>query len=146
MPRLSFYILSSDEERQRSFFCCKLIEKAYREGYLCYLLTDSDNQSRMLDNLLWTFRPMSFIPHALYSGQLPTSDDSVLIGSLPPPDKWKKVVINFSAQPLPQLDGVERLLEIVDNHPQRKQVARNRYRYYRQQGLSIQTFPIQIDS
>jgi DNA polymerase-3 subunit chi len=142
MPEISFYILSSDEERLRSFFCCKLIEKAYREGVFCYLLTDSDSQSRMLDNLLWTFRPNSFIPHEIYSGELPTVDNIILIGSLAPPDCWKKLVINFSSQKLEDLAKMERLLEIIDNHPQRKQEARNRYRYYQQQGLEIKALRI----
>lgn len=139
MAELSFYILSTNNERQRNIFCCKLIEKAYRQQCFCYLLTDSDSQSRMLDNLLWTFRPTSFIPHQLYSGQLPAMDNMVLIGSLPPPDGWKKLIINFSSHPLEDLSKTERLLDIVDNHPQRKQAARERYRYYKQQGLEIQT-------
>jgi DNA polymerase-3 subunit chi len=142
MPKISFYVLSSESERLRSFFCCQLIEKAYREGMYCYLLTDSDNQTRMLDNLLWTFRPNSFIPHEIYSGELPTIDNIVLIGSLAPPDHWKKLVINFSSQTLANLTGTERLLEIIDNHPQRKQEGRNRYRDYQQQGLEIKTLRI----
>ena len=142
MPDISFYILSSDEERLRSFFCCQLIEKAYRQGIFCYLLTDSDSQARMLNNLLWTFRPNSFIPHEIYSGELPMMNNIILIGSLAPPDHWKKLVINFSSQKLENLAKIDRLLEIIDNHPQRKQDARNRYRYYQQQGLEIKTFKI----
>ena len=142
MPEISFYILSSEEERLRSFFCCQLIEKAYRQGLFCYLLTDSDSQTRMLDNLLWTFRPNSFIPHKIYSGELPTERNMVLIGSLTPPDHWKKLVINFSSQTLENLAKMGRLLEIIDNHPQRKQEGRNRYRYYQQQGLEIKTLRI----
>ncbi len=142
MPEISFYVLSSNEERLRSFFCCKLIEKAYRQGVFCYLLTDSDSQTRMLDNLLWTFRPNSFIPHEIYSGELPAIDNLVLIGSLPPPDHWKKVVVNFSLQTLKDLTAVERLLEIIDHHPQRIQAGRNRYRVYQQQGLEIKTLQI----
>jgi len=139
MVNLSFYVLSSADERQRSFFCCKLVEKAYRQGFFCYVLTDSDNQSRMLDNLLWTFRPNSFIPHELYLGQLPVTHNCVLIGSLAIPDAWKKLVINFSSQPLNDVTKVERLLEIVDNNPQRKQAGRYRYYHYKQQELEIQT-------
>ena len=142
MPKISFYILSSDEERLRSFFCCQLIEKAYRQGIFCYLLTDSDSQTRMLDHLLWTFRPNSFIPHEIYSGNLPAVGNKVLIGTLMPPDHWKKLVINFSSRTLENIVEIKRLLEIVDNHPQRKQEGRNRYRDYQQQGLEIKTLQI----
>lgn len=144
MPRLSFYVLSSADERQRSFFACKLVEKAYREGFFSYVMTDSDSQSRMLDNLLWTFRPNSFVPHQLYSGELPAIGNNVLIGSLPPPEDWQKVVVNLSSHSLQDPGKIMRLLEVVDNNPERKQTGRDRYRDYKRQGFEIQTYPINL--
>lgn len=139
MPELSFYILSSDTERERSIFCCKLIEKAYRQACFCYVLTDSDNQSRMLDDLLWTFRPNSFIPHQLYTGQQADIEKTVLIGTSQPPKGWQNIIINLSTQSLQDLNNIGRLFEILDNNPQRKQAGRNRYREYQQQGMKINT-------
>ena len=121
MPKLSFYILSSENDKQRNFFSCKLIEKAYRNGHFCYVLTESEAQSRMLDNLLWTFRPNSFIPHQIYTGEIPAMTNTVLVGSLLPPKNWQKMVINLSQYILQDLTQTERLLEILDNQPQRKQ-------------------------
>jgi DNA polymerase-3 subunit chi len=142
MLNLSFYILPTENEQQRRIFCCKLIEKAYRQQCFCYLLTDSDSQSRLFDSLLWSFRPTSFIPHQLYLGQLPAAVNGVLIGSLPPPKAWQKWVINFSSQPVNDLTNTERLLEIIDNELQRKQAGRARYRHYQQQGIKIDTYKL----
>ncbi len=139
MPELTFYILSTTEARQRSFFCCRLLEKIYRLGHHCYVLTDSDSQSNILNHLLWTFRQNSFIPHGLYAGALPSPDHKILIGSVAAPTGWQKTVVNFSEKPVLDLTQTERLLEIVDNEPSRQQQGRVRYRHYQQQTLAIKT-------
>ncbi|MCK4494284.1 MAG: DNA polymerase III subunit chi [Methylococcales bacterium] len=141
MPKLTFYILSTTEARQRSFFCCRLLEKIYRKGHHCYVLTDSDNQSDMLNHLLWTFRQNSFIPHALYTGALPSPDNKILIGTVAAPIGWQKIVVNFSEQPALGFAQTERLLEIVDHDPTRLQQGRMRYRHYQQQ-LAIKTITL----
>ena len=139
MPKLTFYSLSTTEARQRSFFCCRLLEKIYRLGHHCYVLTDSDSQSNMLNHLLWTFRQNSFIPHALYTGALPSPDHKILIGTASAPTGWQKIIVNFSEQPVVTLTQTERLLEIVDNEPTRLYQGRMRYRYYQQQRLAFKT-------
>jgi len=71
MPDVSFYILASESQQERHLFACKLIEKIYRSGQSCYVLTDNAEQSQQIDDLLWTFRAGSFIPHQIYTGELP---------------------------------------------------------------------------
>ena len=82
MAEVSFYILPSESTQERYEFACKLIEKAYRSGCFCYVLTDNAEQSQKIDDLLWTFRAGSFIPHQIYTGELPTLEKVILIGSL----------------------------------------------------------------
>jgi DNA polymerase-3 subunit chi len=134
MADISFYILSSQSQQERLLFACKLIEKAYRSGVFCYVLTDSDGQSRQLDNLLWTFRAGSFIPHQLYTGDIPALEQ-VLIGSLPAPAQWQKTVINLSSQ----CANAERVLEILDNSEATKVMGRQRYRHYKDAGHILTT-------
>ncbi len=134
MAEITFYVLSSQSQQERNLFACKLIEKAYRSGCFCYVLTDSDGQSHQLDNLLWTFRAGSFIPHQLYTGELPALEQ-VLIGSLPAPAQWQKTVINLSSHAA----SAERVLEILDNSEATKALGRKRYREYQQAGHNLTT-------
>jgi DNA polymerase-3 subunit chi len=143
MIEVSFYLLPSAGAGQRYGYACKLIEKAYRSGCFCYVLTDTDSQSQWLDELLWTFRPNSFIPHEIYRGQLPEFANTVLIGSQPAPAQWQKVIINLATNPPSDLTNTERVLEILDNNEQLKQAGRQRYRYYKQLGLNLVTHTIQ---
>ncbi len=139
MAEVSFYILPTESLQDRYRFACKLIEKAYRSGSFCYVLTDSDEQSRIIDDLLWTFRAGSFIPHQIYTGEPPELEKVILIGSLNAPEHWQKVLFNLSAR-YPDIGAqTERVLEILDNSETTKEAGRNRYRRYQQSGIAIST-------
>jgi len=142
MAEISFYILPSELTQERDEFACKLIEKAYRSGCFCYVLTDNAAQSQKIDDLLWTFRAGSFIPHQIYTGELPALEKVILIGSLDVPELWQKTVINLSSYCPKQFDNIERILEILDNSEATKELGRNRYRQYQQSDITITTHKI----
>jgi DNA polymerase-3 subunit chi len=142
MAEVSFYILPSESLPERYLFACKLIEKAYRSGHFCYVLTDSVTQSQLLDDLLWTFRAGSFIPHQLYTGEIPDFKKVILIGSLDAPQNWQKTIINLSSQCPKNAELAERIVELLDNSEEAKELGRNRYRQYQQSGISIITHKI----
>ncbi|WP_333879002.1 DNA polymerase III subunit chi [Methylobacter sp.] len=139
MAEVSFYILPTESLQDRYLFACKLIEKAYRSGSYCYVLTDSAEQSKIIDDLLWTFRAGSFIPHQLHNGELPDIEKTILIGSLNAPENWQKVLFNLSSRYPDIGQQSERILEILDNSETTKEAGRNRYRRYQQSGMKITT-------
>jgi len=142
MAEVSFYILPSESLQERYEFACKLIEKAYRSGHFCYVLTDDAEQSQIIDDLLWTFRASSFIPHQIYTGELPNIEKVILIGLLDAPENWQKTVFNLSSHCPEEFDKIERILEILDNSEATKELGRNRYRQYQQSGVNIITHKI----
>lgn len=139
MAEVSFYILPTESLEDRYLFACKLIEKAYRSGSFCYVLTDNAEQSRTIDDLLWTFRAGSFIPHQIYTGEPPDIEKIILIGSLNAPEHWQKTLFNLSSY-YPNVEPqTERILEILDNSETAKAAGRNRYRQYQQAGMTVTT-------
>jgi DNA polymerase III subunit chi len=139
MPKVSFYVLPTQSDQERLIFACKLVEKAYRSSNRIYILTESDAQSRLMDNLLWTFRAGSFIPHHLYDGKIPTIENRILLGTLNAPEPWQKIIINLSGQQPADLEYSERIMEILDASATVKQAGRERYRHYKHLGLTIST-------
>ncbi len=139
MPEISFYVIGTESLQDRNLFACKLLEKAYRSDSFPYVLTDNDEQNRRLDDLLWTFRAGSFIPHQQFSGDLPELERVILISHQQPPQAWRKVVINLSSNCPHDFQSVERILEILDNSEDSKILGRNRYRQYQQAGYEITT-------
>jgi DNA polymerase III subunit chi len=139
VPEINFYVLATELTQERYLFACKLIEKAYRCGVFAYVLTDSPEQSQLIDDLLWTFRAGSFIPHQIYTSEAASIENTVLIGSSNPPKHWQNTVINLSSQCPQDFQQVERILEILDNSEETKTIGRNRYRQYQQAGIEITT-------
>ncbi|MDO9047717.1 MAG: DNA polymerase III subunit chi [Methylobacter sp.] len=139
MAEVSFYILPTESLEDRYLFACKLIEKAYRSGSFCYVLTDSAEQSRTIDDLLWTFRAGSFIPHQIYTGEPPDTEKVILIGSLDAPEYWQKILFNLSSRYPDVGPQTGRILEILDNSETTKEAGRNRYRRYQQSGMTVTT-------
>ena len=142
MPEVSFYLLQTQSIQERYLYSCRLIEKAYRCEQFCYVYTDTQQQSQQLDNQLWTFRPVSFIPHQIYDGKTPDYQATVLIGTQPAPEKWKKIIVNLSSKYPCDLEHTDRILEILDSDEAVKQAGRQRYRQYKQAGLKITTHHI----
>jgi DNA polymerase-3 subunit chi len=139
MPEVSFYVLPSESETARYVFLCKLVEKAYRERHRVYILTASEEQARQLDDLLWSFRAGSFIPHQIYAGTPPSTENPIVIGALNAPEGWRKTLINLAAD-IPETPGdYQRIIEILDNSETCKQAGRKRYRQYQSVGLTINT-------
>lgn len=140
MPDISFYILPSSSEQGRFNFACKLAEKAYRSTSKVYILTDTETQSRKLDDLLWAFRAGSFVPHHVYTESTPATENWVLIGSTNAPENWQQTIINLSDQCPNNLEQSQRILEILNSDETIKHSGRQRYRQYQQSGFNINTY------
>ncbi|MBK8162668.1 MAG: DNA polymerase III subunit chi [Gammaproteobacteria bacterium] len=139
MPRVDFYILPGETPAARDLLCCRLAEKACKMGHKVYLHADSEAHARRLDELLWTFRAGSFLPHALL-GDDPQPPPQVLIGSAggaAPPAR--DVLINLAAAVPDFFDRFERVAEIVDQSSEVKQAGRERFRRYRERGCAPET-------
>lgn len=140
MPDISFYILPTNSDQGRFQFACKLAEKIYRTTNKVYILTNTETQSKKLDDLLWSFRAGSFIPHHVYSQSEPATENRVLIGSTNAPENWQQNIINLSNRCPENLGESERILEILDSDTTVKQSGRQRYRVYQQSGFNISTY------
>lgn len=143
MPEVTFYVLNSESLYERNLFACKLIEKAYNTGKFCYVLLDSSDQCQRLDDMLWTFRAGSFIPHQLFfNGNLPEIIEQVLIGTANAPANWQNVIFNLSSKIPDNWQAGGRVLEILDNNDTTKAAGRERYRIYKNSGIEIVTHKI----
>lgn len=129
--RVDFYILADQQLQQLLGFACKLTEKAWQQGHRIFIYTDSDRDSRAMDDLLWTFRDGSFIPHGLYEGDN-IEAQPVVIGHQLPADLDRDLVINLTTQ-IVESPAMTRLAEIVNQDPARKQASREHYRYFKSQ-------------
>ena len=136
MTRIDFYIVDSDEESSRALLACRLAEKAYSLKNRIYIYTTDELQTNELDDLLWTYRAGSFLPHQ----QLEAEDDPncpVLIGHADAPEGLSQVLINLDVAVPLFFSRFERVVEIVNQEENQRQQARERFKYYRDRGYDL---------
>lgn len=143
MTRVDFHILPANGKVDADRWVCKLTAKAWKQGHRVYIQAASENQARRLDDLLWTFRDISFLPHA-HSGD--KSDDvSVYIGMNDVPPEEHQVLINL-AHPVPLFfSRFERVLEIVPVEDSARSQSRERFRFYQERGYPLASHNIESD-
>lgn len=141
MTRIDFYVLPGDEPHARRVTACRLIEKAYRQGHRLYLKTESEAETQVLDDLLWTFRQGSFVPHELAESADPEAP--VIIGSGVPPADMRDVLINLGSDMVVGFENFDRVAELVDQQEYIRRAGRQRYKLYQSQGYEIQTHQIE---
>lgn len=139
MPRADFYVLPEQADAAR--FSCSLASKAWREGHRPHILAASRDAALGLDELLWTFQDISFVPHGLMDDddrdQVP-----VTIGWPELPLPGGDLLINLSNRPPEHAAGFQRVAEIVAGDPEQRQLARDRYREYRDRGFELHSHEI----
>jgi DNA polymerase-3 subunit chi len=140
MTKVDFYVQPGQDARQRLVLACKLTEKAYRLGLKIHIRAASDHEARTLDDLLWTFRQGSFIPHVLAdSPSEERAEVPVLVGPPALSETGGDLLINLAPDTPPDLSRYARLAELVNADEAIRQPGRERFRQYKGMGLEIET-------
>jgi DNA polymerase III subunit chi len=140
MSRVDFYVLSEGLPDARVRFACRLAERAVEQGVRVYLQTAGHAEAQRLDELLWTFNDRSFLAHEIYTGE-PASHPLVMImlGAASAPASHRQLLVNLTDSLPADVDGFERIAEIVDVDPERKRASRERYKQYRERGCTLES-------
>ena len=144
MPgQVDFYVRSETNPDALESFACRLVETVWQRGHAVLVLAASDIAARRLDDLLWTFREESFVPHRRIGSHGPTASEPasepVLVST---PGVWRSdldVLINLTASVPAEADRAARIAEIVPATGPGRDTGRERYRQYRNRGFELRT-------
>lgn len=132
MTQVNFYTLSSEDADSRIQFACRLVEKARTLEHQIFIQADTAEQARRLDDMLWQFKPGSFIAHALTQQTSP--GDAVTISVRLEDATHNDMVINLSREALAGHLQFARINEIVGADKPSLEQGRQRYRFYSENG------------
>ena len=139
MARIDFYLLRQSGPESRLAFACRLAEKAYRLDHTVHIHTASDDDARRLDDLLWTFRDGSFVPHEVLASTETAAQAPVRIASGSAAVDGCDLLINLCDE-IPQCaEAFPRVAELVSSDETCKQESRKRFASYREQGHTLET-------
>lgn len=133
MTHINFYKLSGDFE-QALLLACRLVEKARQQGLQVLMHTPDEATSQQLDELLWSFKPSAFIPHAIEA----TPISPVAISHGDDPGEHHDILINLTEEVPGWFSRFEKTFEIVYDDQKVVEVKRERFRFYKSRGYPLQ--------
>lgn len=139
--RVDFYLLDKTEPDALWLLTCRLIEKAYAHGHRVFVQCKDQHDAERLDELLWTYKEDSFVPHNL-QGEGPEPPPPVQIGFDKEPRGFNDILINMTDPVPPFFTRFKRVIEIVAANEEAKTIGRHHYRHYRGSGCELQTHNI----
>jgi DNA polymerase-3 subunit chi len=140
--RVDFYLLASEQPDDLWLLACRLVEKAYHRGHRIFVLCKSQQDAESLDELLWTYKAESFIPHNL-QGEGPEPPPPVQIGFDKEPRGFNDILINLSGTVPAFCQRFKRVIELVSALESEKELSRGRYKEYRSKGYALHTHNIE---
>lgn len=134
MPRADFYEIQGP---RWDLALCRRVEAAVEAGERVCVWADSEAEARRLDELLWTFRDDSFVPHDLWQGE-PALDTPVAVGwRRGNPNRASCLVLARDAAP-EEAAGFARVADFAPvDLPDRIDAARARFRAFRAAGFEV---------
>lgn len=117
---------------------CALVAQWHAAGRRVWIHCDNDALATRLDQMLWVFEPLAFIPH-VRDGH-PLSDATpVRIGRDPASAPVDAILLNMAHDVPAGFEQRAHIVEIVSQDPADRDAARTRYVRYRQGGFDMQT-------
>lgn len=135
MTSIDFYILGHSQQQARLSFACRLAEKAFKEGRQIYVHAQDEQQAKQLDDLMWEYKPESFLPHQIVGEQ--ASQTQVEIGWQDHPSHHFDVLINLVSPQPSFFSRFDRVLEIVIQDETSLAQSRAHYKFYRDRGYEV---------
>lgn len=137
--KVAFYILPDANLKTRDLYACRLVEKAYNTNRSVYILTTDATAAQNFDTQLWTYKDISFIPHAIYNTN-PNSEAPVLIGYNAFPVNHNDVLINLTPEVPKFYTQFKHIIELIPNEENNKAAGRKRYQFYQNQKCELITY------
>jgi DNA polymerase-3 subunit chi len=139
MPSIDFYVISDTAPDAHLRHACRLAEQAVDSGQRVFIRATQADDAKRIDELLWTFGDRSFLPHELATPDSPQHPlVRILIGN-DPPDHCRDLLINLSADTPSEIASLVRIAELVPVDPERKRLAREHFKQYRDRGIEPTT-------
>jgi len=138
MPHVDFYILPDDQLSSLHAYACKLAEQYWQSGKRVLIQTDSVENSKILNELLWSVREDSFIPHGIATLEPADQQQPILISHQKINDANFHIIINLSSRPGDIAEANDlKIDEILNQDEARKQSGRLNYKVYRDLGFTL---------
>ena len=113
--RLELHQLTGDK---RAGVLVRLIQQLHRDRRRVVVWVADEGRRQILDDYLWTFEQLSFVPHQLWSPSLGEVDDPVvLLGEPANPNRAEVLVVGDDPPPVDWARGFAEVHDLLPSGP-----------------------------
>tara|TARA_R110002049_G_scaffold22908_4_gene81400 strand:- start:743 stop:1183 length:441 start_codon:yes stop_codon:yes gene_type:complete len=137
MSRIQFYHNTEDPLA----LACELTTRAVAGGRRVALRMSDADAARRIDQLLWSFDQLAFVPHVAVDSPL-AGETPVVIAVAGAPAPWPEhdLLFNLAEDVAADFAEFRTVVEIVGRDEASKQPARARWMHYKQAGHPLKAF------
>jgi DNA polymerase-3 subunit chi len=136
MTRIDFH----SDVPNKIAYTCRLVRKARAANCRIVLLAKDHTELAILDQALWTFSELDFLPHTMAGDEFAPDTPIILTDSDTADVPHHEVLINLSGNTPAHFARFERMLEVIAADDADKAAGRERYRFYKQRGYPLNHF------
>ncbi|MFI5446062.1 DNA polymerase III subunit chi [Polaromonas sp. UC242_47] len=118
-------------------YSCRLLRKAWGSGARVVVTGEPETLNR-LDQLLWTFSPLEFVPHCQLTASAATvAATPVLLARTLDDCPHHEVLVNLGQEVPAGFERFERFIELVALGDEDRVAARSRWKHYADRGYAM---------
>jgi DNA polymerase-3 subunit chi len=106
---------------------CEIAEHTYAQGERLQIIALDEEQAVRLDDLLWTYKPDTFVPHGLWKSMDNDSDQPVLITTRKEPVPGIASLLTMDYCPVEMVQQFSQVIHVVVVDNQERLEASRRY-------------------
>ncbi len=135
MTLVGFYVVQTSDPGQRLRVAARLVDKAFQRGHRVFINATDEAQATELNELLWSFRPASFLPHGLHGQE---HSETIAIGWGQEPDNHNDLLINLQLGIPSFFSRFARVAEVVTQEPDSLAALRKSWTFYKERGYQLE--------
>ncbi|MDW5444342.1 DNA polymerase III subunit chi [Polaromonas sp. SM01] len=125
-------------------YSCRLLRKAWGSGARVVVTGEPETLNR-LDQLLWTFSPLEFVPHCqLTASPATVALTPVLLARTLDDCPHHDVLVNLGHEVPAGFERFERFIELVALGDEDRVAARSRWKHYTDRGYAMKRHDLAI--
>lgn len=118
-------------------YTCRLLRKVHTRGLRAQVVGHSSTLAQ-LDQALWTFSQLDFLPHCMANAQPAVLQASrVLLTERPHPDWAQQILVNLGEAVPEGFEAFERIIDVVSVDDLHRAQGRERWRQYSRLGHEL---------
>ena len=135
MTLVGFYVVQTSDPGQRLRVAARLADKAFQRGHRIFINATDEAQATELNELLWSFRPASFLPHGLHGQE---HSETIAIGWGQEPNNHNDLLINLQLEIPSFFSRFARVAEVVTQEPDSLAALRKSWTFYKERGYQLE--------